>query len=70
MKRDLTVSVAFTAISLFSMLRMPLNVIPTFVSAVLVIHLAVEADTQVVIILQAHVSVKRIEDFLAEDEGE
>nr|XP_018259698.1 ATP-binding cassette transporter [Kwoniella dejecticola CBS 10117]OBR81856.1 ATP-binding cassette transporter [Kwoniella dejecticola CBS 10117] len=51
-KRELTVSVAFTAISLFSMLRMPLNVIPTFV----------------VILLQAHVSVKRIEDFLAEDE--
>jgi hypothetical protein len=54
MKRDLTVSVAFTAISLFSMLRLPLNVIPTFV----------------VFILQAHVSVKRIEDFLGEDEGE
>nr|XP_019008083.1 ATP-binding cassette transporter [Kwoniella pini CBS 10737]OCF46864.1 ATP-binding cassette transporter [Kwoniella pini CBS 10737] len=51
-KRELTVSVAFTAISLFSMLRMPLNVIPTFA----------------VILLQAHVSVKRIEDFLAEDE--
>ncbi|WRT70588.1 uncharacterized protein IL334_007586 [Kwoniella shivajii] len=51
-KRELTVSVAFTAISLFSMLRMPLNVIPTFV----------------VIILQSLVSVKRIEDFLAEDE--
>lgn len=33
MKRDLTVSVAFTAISLFSMLRLPLNVIPTFVCA-------------------------------------
>ncbi|WVQ85985.1 hypothetical protein IAT38_008153 [Cryptococcus sp. DSM 104549] len=51
-KRELTVSVAFTAISLFSMLRMPLNVIPTYV----------------VIILQSLVSVKRIEDFLAEDE--
>jgi hypothetical protein len=31
-QRELTVSVAFTAISLFSMVRMPLNVIPTFVS--------------------------------------
>lgn len=31
MKRDLTVSIAFTSISLFSMLRMPLNVIPTYV---------------------------------------
>ncbi|WVF67988.1 hypothetical protein IAT40_002750 [Kwoniella sp. CBS 6097] len=51
-KRELTVSVAFTAISLFSMLRLPLNVIPSFI----------------VVILQAHVSVKRIEDFLAEDE--
>jgi hypothetical protein len=30
-KRELTVSVAFTAISLFSMLRTPLNIIPTFV---------------------------------------
>ncbi|WVR08508.1 hypothetical protein IAU60_005563 [Kwoniella sp. DSM 27419] len=51
-KRELTVSVAFTAISLFQMLRMPLNVIPTFV----------------VMLLQAHVAVKRIEDFLEEDE--
>jgi len=32
-KRELTVSVAFTAISLFSMLAMPLNVIPTYVSS-------------------------------------
>ena len=31
-QRELTVSVAFTAISLFSMVRQPLNVIPTFVS--------------------------------------
>lgn len=31
-QRELTVSVAFTAISLFTMVRMPLNVIPTFVS--------------------------------------
>jgi hypothetical protein len=30
----------------------------------------VRADGQVVMILQAHVSVKRIEDFLGEDEGE
>ncbi|KAK4688623.1 hypothetical protein P7C73_g1481, partial [Tremellales sp. Uapishka_1] len=51
-KRELTVSVAFTSISLFSMLRMPLNVIPTFI----------------VILLNAHVSVKRIEDFLNEEE--
>nr|ODN96123.1 ATP-binding cassette transporter [Cryptococcus depauperatus CBS 7855] len=51
-KRDLTVSVAFTAISLFTMLRLPLNIIPTYV----------------VIILQSLVSIKRIEDFLAEDE--
>jgi hypothetical protein len=29
--RELTVSVAFTSISLFSMLQMPLNVIPTYV---------------------------------------
>lgn len=31
-KKELTVSVAFTAINLFNMLRTPLNVIPTFVS--------------------------------------
>ena len=31
-QRELTVSIAFTAISLFSMVRQPLNVIPTFVS--------------------------------------
>lgn len=31
-KRDLTVSVAFTAISLFTMLRLPLNIIPSYVS--------------------------------------
>ncbi|KGB75304.2 ATP-binding cassette transporter [Cryptococcus deuterogattii R265] len=51
-KRDLTVSVAFTAISLFTMLRLPLNIIPSYI----------------VIILQSLVSVQRIEDFLAEDE--
>ncbi|TYJ55637.1 hypothetical protein B9479_003669 [Cryptococcus floricola] len=51
-KRELTVSVAFTAISLFTMLRLPLNIIPTYV----------------VVLLQALVSVKRIEDFLEEDE--
>ncbi len=31
-KRELTVSVAFTSISLFTMVRMPLNIIPTYVS--------------------------------------
>ncbi|OWZ59696.1 ATP-binding cassette transporter [Cryptococcus neoformans c45] len=51
-KRDLTVSVAFTAISLFTMLRLPLNIIPSYI----------------VVILQSLVSVQRIEDFLAEDE--
>ncbi|WVQ70586.1 hypothetical protein IAR50_000105 [Cryptococcus sp. DSM 104548] len=51
-KRELTVSVAFTAISLFTMLRLPLNIIPTYV----------------VVLLQSLVSVKRIEDFLDEDE--
>ncbi|KAK8850432.1 hypothetical protein IAR55_004350 [Kwoniella newhampshirensis] len=51
-KRELTVSIAFTAISLFGMLRMPLNIIPTFA----------------VMFLQANVCVKRIEDFLNEDE--
>ncbi|KAL7422691.1 hypothetical protein Q5752_001982 [Cryptotrichosporon argae] len=51
-KRELTVSIAFTSISLFSMLRMPLNSIPSCI----------------VMILQAHVSVKRIEDFFNEDE--
>lgn len=30
-KEELTVAVAFTAISLFAMLRMPLNVVPTYV---------------------------------------
>lgn len=71
MKQELTVSVAFTAISLFSMLRMPLNVIPTFVSTSKpLLSRKYRTDNKVVIILQAHVSVKRIEDFLAEDEGE
>lgn len=51
-KRDLTVSVAFTAISLFTMLRLPLNIIPSYI----------------VVILQSLVSIQRIEDFLAEDE--
>lgn len=40
-QRELTVSVAFTAISLFTMLRMPLNVIPTYVG---VWHCSLEAD--------------------------
>lgn len=44
---------AFTSIALFNMLRNPLNAVPTFV-----VHL-----------LQTHVSVKRIEDFLEEGEG-
>ncbi|EIW69963.1 hypothetical protein TREMEDRAFT_38635 [Tremella mesenterica DSM 1558] len=51
-KRELTVSVAFTSVSLFTMLRMPLNILPTFI----------------VMILNAMVSVKRIDDFLQEDE--
>ena len=34
-KRELTVSVAFTSVSLFTMLRMPLNVLPTFVRSYL-----------------------------------
>ncbi|WWD20615.1 hypothetical protein CI109_105091 [Kwoniella shandongensis] len=51
-KRDFTVSIAFTSIALFSMLRAPLGIIPRFA----------------VMLLQAHVSVKRIEDFLNEDE--
>ncbi|ORX41111.1 hypothetical protein BD324DRAFT_613230 [Kockovaella imperatae] len=51
-KKELTVSVAFTSISLFTMLRLPLNVIPTYI----------------VFMLQAHVSVKRIQEFLEEDE--
>ena len=51
-KQELTVAVAFTSISLFSMLRMPLNAIPTFL----------------VWILQSLVSIGRIDDFLKEEE--
>ncbi|KAK0547952.1 hypothetical protein OC846_004674 [Tilletia horrida] len=50
--KDLTVSVAFTSITLFYMLRAPLGVIPTFLT----------------LGLQALVSVRRLETFLAEDE--
>lgn len=35
-KRELTVANAFTSISLFTMLRAPLNVLPTFVGTALV----------------------------------
>lgn len=48
----LTVDVAFTALALFQMLRMPLNILPTFI----------------VMMLQAKVAVNRISDFLAEGE--
>ncbi|KAG8933322.1 hypothetical protein FRC02_012140 [Tulasnella sp. 418] len=49
---ELTISTAFTAIALFNMLRMPLNVIPMFI----------------VQLLQAGVSLDRIETFLKEEE--
>jgi ABC-type multidrug transport system fused ATPase/permease subunit len=48
----LDVATAFTALTLFDMIRLPLNTIPAF-------------TTQV---LQTGVSVKRIEEFLKEDE--
>lgn len=48
----LTVDVAFTALALFQMLRMPLNILPTFI----------------VMLLQAKVAVNRIADFLGEEE--
>ncbi|KAF9219896.1 P-loop containing nucleoside triphosphate hydrolase protein [Gyrodon lividus] len=48
----LTVSVAFTAISLFAMIRQPLNIIPSWIIQV----------------LQAGVALKRIETFLNEGE--
>ncbi|KAJ9111103.1 hypothetical protein QFC19_001302 [Naganishia cerealis] len=51
-KGELTVSIAFTALSLFSMLRQPLNMIPAFT----------------VLLLQTKVSLDRIDDFLKEDE--
>ncbi|CED85003.1 Multidrug resistance-associated protein/mitoxantrone resistance protein, ABC superfamily [Phaffia rhodozyma] len=55
---ELTVGVAFTAISLFSMLlkypliRLPLNIVPM----------------TIVSLFKAHVAVKRVDDFLNEDE--
>ncbi|GMK54458.1 hypothetical protein CspeluHIS016_0110440 [Cutaneotrichosporon spelunceum] len=51
-KKDLTISVAFTALTLFNMLRTPLNAVPMFV----------------VWFLQAGVSVKRTQDFFEEGE--
>ncbi|KAF8989421.1 multidrug resistance-associated ABC transporter [Cyathus striatus] len=49
---ELTVSVAFTAITLFTMIRLPLNVIPAYI----------------VEVLQAGVALKRISVYLDEDE--
>ncbi|KAG9009269.1 hypothetical protein FRB94_012338 [Tulasnella sp. JGI-2019a] len=49
---QLTISTAFTAIALFNMLKMPLNIIPMFI----------------VQLLQAGVALERIEAFLKEDE--
>ncbi|CAK9786601.1 putative ATP-binding cassette transporter protein YOR1 [Cutaneotrichosporon oleaginosum] len=51
-KKDLTISVAFTALTLFNMLRTPLNAVPMFI----------------VWFLQAGVSVKRTQDFFEEGE--
>ncbi|KIJ64255.1 hypothetical protein HYDPIDRAFT_91004 [Hydnomerulius pinastri MD-312] len=48
----LTVSVAFTSISLFAMIRQPLNIVPSWI----------------VQVLQAGVALKRIETFLNEEE--
>ncbi|KAJ7592171.1 hypothetical protein C8J56DRAFT_932695 [Mycena floridula] len=48
----MTISIAFTAVYLFNMIRNPLNVIPTFI----------------VELLQARVSLKRIEVYLSEEE--
>lgn len=48
----LTVDVAFTALALFQMLRMPLNFLPTFI----------------VMMLQAKVALNRISDYLGEEE--
>ncbi|KDQ49974.1 hypothetical protein JAAARDRAFT_42467 [Jaapia argillacea MUCL 33604] len=50
--KQLTVAIAFTALSLYQMIRQPLNVIPTWI----------------VQILQTGVALKRIETFLNEDE--
>ncbi|CAD6904542.1 unnamed protein product [Tilletia controversa] len=54
LQKELTVSVAFTSITLFYMLRAPLGVIPTFLT----------------LGLQALVSVRRLEAFLDEEEVE
>ena len=53
-KQELTIPVAFTALTLFSMLRSPLDVIPSFAMS----------------ILRALVSVRRLESYLGEDEVE
>ncbi|EIW82712.1 multidrug resistance-associated ABC transporter [Coniophora puteana RWD-64-598 SS2] len=50
--KELTVSIAFTAIALFNMIRLPLNALPTFT----------------VQILQTLVAVRRLETYLGEDE--
>jgi ABC-type multidrug transport system fused ATPase/permease subunit len=49
---QLTVAIAFTAIALFNMLRLPLNILPTFI----------------VQILQAGVALDRISKFLDEED--
>lgn len=51
-KKELTISVAFTALALFNMLRTPLNAVPMFI----------------VWILQAGVSVRRTQDYFEEGE--
>lgn len=53
-KQELTVPVAFTSVTLFTLLRSPLNVIPNFF----------------LLSLQALVSVRRLESFLEEEEVE
>ncbi|KIM25383.1 hypothetical protein M408DRAFT_210000 [Serendipita vermifera MAFF 305830] len=50
--KELTVSIAFTSIVLFNLLRQPLNVLPNFLAQ----------------LLQAKVSLDRISQFFAEDE--
>ncbi|UZJ54668.1 hypothetical protein CBS101457_003988 [Exobasidium rhododendri] len=52
--QELTIPVAFTALTLFSMLRSPLDVIPAFAMS----------------ILRAVVSIRRLESFLEEEEIE
>ncbi|TFK50633.1 P-loop containing nucleoside triphosphate hydrolase protein, partial [Heliocybe sulcata] len=49
---ELTVSIAFTSLSLFGMIRQPLNIIPAWI----------------VQILQTRIAIKRIETYLDEDE--